>query len=72
MKAVRERGNWWRNNCPIEELTNSQMVGEYGRMLTDRERMYTVDSYTTTKSDKTRGITRLLLSNSENKSLDLS
>ena len=44
MKAVRETDNWWPKNCPIEELTNSHRVGECGRMLTDRERMQTVDS----------------------------
>ena len=32
---------------------------------------HTVDSYTTTESDKIREITKLLLSGSENKSLDL-
>ena len=47
------------------------MVGKSGRRLTDRERMHAVDNYTTTKSDKIRRITRLLLSNIENKSLDL-
>ena len=52
-------------------LTHSQRVGECGRMLTDTKRMHTVDSYTTTESDKTGGITKLLLSSGENKSLDL-
>ena len=67
MKGVRGR----ENRCPIKELTNSQKVTECGKLLTDRERMYTVDNYTTIESDKTRRITRLLLSNRKNKSLDL-
>ena len=40
------------------------------RMLTNRERMHAVESYTTEK-DKTRETTRLLLSRNKNKSLDL-
>ena len=40
-------------------------------MLTNRERMHAVNSYTTTESDKTTGTMRLLLSSGENKSLDL-
>ena len=71
MKAVRERGNWWPNKVPTEELTNSQRVEECGRIPTDREMMHTVDNYATTESDKIRVITRLLLSSSKNKSLDL-
>ena len=59
------------NSCSIEELTNSKRVGEWRRMLTEREWMHTVDSYTTTERDKTRGIERLLLSSGEYKSLDL-
>ena len=58
MKVVRESDNWWLNNYPIEELKKtSQRVGECGRMLRDREMMYTVDSYTTTESDKIRRVT---------------
>ena len=40
------------------------------KMLIDRERMHSVDSYITTKSDKIRGMAELVLSISENKSLD--
>ena len=40
-------------------------------MFTDRERMHTVDGYTTTESDEIRRITRLLLSSSKNNSFDL-
>ena len=68
MKAVKERDNWWPNNRPIVELTNSRVRG---RILTDREMMPTVDSYTTFESGKIQGITRLLLSSGKNKSLDL-
>ena len=39
--------------------------------LTDGEGLLVVDSYATTKSDKTWGTTELLLSSCENKSLDL-
>ena len=51
---------------------HSQRVVECGRMLIGREKLHTVDSYTTGESNKTRGKnTQLLLSSGEKQVIKL-